>query len=98
MQENAFIGTKTASSCILRISRMWSVAYQIQSFGGIYPGRNTPHGPPEMIAVLVATAAAANIALVVYMADRLTPETGATAGGRLDAVESGATFAAKLAA
>lgn len=51
-----------------------------------------------MIALLVVTAAAANIALVVYMADRLTPDNGATAGGRLDPVASGASFAAKLAA
>lgn len=52
-----------------------------------------------MIALLVVTAAAANIALVIAMADRLTPETeGSTTGGRHDPVASGAAFAAKLAA
>lgn len=59
--------------------------------------RNTT-GQPEMIALLVVTAAVANLALVVSMADRLTPESGSTAGGRLDPVASGASFAAKLAA
>lgn len=52
-----------------------------------------------MIALLVVTAAAANIALVIAMADRLTPASDATvAGGRIDPAVSGATFAAKLAA
>ncbi|SFL48196.1 hypothetical protein [Methylorubrum salsuginis] len=52
-----------------------------------------------MIALLVVTAAAANIALVIAMADRLTPASDATlAGGRLSPSESGASFAAKLAA
>jgi len=52
-----------------------------------------------MIALLVVTAAAANIALVIAMADRLTPSSDTTlAGGRFDPAESGATFAAKLAA
>ncbi len=52
-----------------------------------------------MIALLVVTAAAANIALVIAMADRLTPSSDATlAGGRFDPAESGASLAAKLAA
>lgn len=58
-----------------------------------------PRGRLPMIALLVVTAAAANIALVIAMADRLTPASDATlAGGRFDPAESGAAFAAKLAA
>ena len=51
-----------------------------------------------MILSLVAAAAIANLSLVIYLADRFTPETGEAASGGLDAVEGGLAFAARLTA
>jgi hypothetical protein len=51
--------------------------------------RNTPHGTPIMISLVLAAVIAAgaiNIALVAFLADRLGPKTGTLSAGEFAAV------------
>lgn len=66
---------------------IWYLVYQCKAFAVINAATQTPLGMPSMTALLLASvvaAGAANIALVAFVADRLTPKSNAsvvTSGG-----------------
>jgi small ligand-binding sensory domain FIST len=64
---------------------IWHLVCQSALFDVINAATQTPHGQPDMTALLLSAlvaAVAANVALVPFVADRLSPKSSVTVADR----------------